>query len=39
MVYSMTVAMLLNRKVSARGFFRAVFYIPYIVHAMAVYMG
>ena len=39
MVYSMTVAMLLNRKVPARGFFRAVFYVPYIIPAMAVYMS
>ena len=39
MIYSMTVAMLLNRKVPARGFFRAVFYVPYIVPAMAVYMS
>ncbi len=37
MVYSLTVAMLLNRKVPARGFFRAVFYVPYIIPAMAVY--
>jgi multiple sugar transport system permease protein len=39
MVYSMTVAMLLNRRVPARGFFRAVFYVPYIIPAMAVYMS
>jgi multiple sugar transport system permease protein len=39
MVYSMTVAMLLNRKIPARGFFRAVFYVPYIIPAMAVYMS
>ncbi len=39
MVYSMTIAMLLNRKVPARGFFRAVFYVPYIIPAMAVYMS
>jgi multiple sugar transport system permease protein len=38
MLYSMTVAMLLNRKIPARGFFRAVFYVPYIIPAMAVYM-
>ena len=37
MVYSLSVAMLLNRKIPARGFFRAVFYIPYIIPAMAVY--
>lgn len=39
MVYSITVAMLLNRKVPARGFFRAIFYVPYIIPAMAVYMS
>lgn len=37
MVYSLTVAMLLNRKIPARGFFRAVFYVPYIIPAIAVY--
>ncbi|MEA5013237.1 MAG: sugar ABC transporter permease [Candidatus Limiplasma sp.] len=37
MLYSLTVAMLLNRKIPARGFFRAVFYVPYIIPAMAVY--
>ena len=37
MVYSMTIAMLLNRKVPFRGFFRAVFYVPYIIPAIAVY--
>ncbi|MCE5342090.1 MAG: sugar ABC transporter permease [Eubacteriales bacterium] len=39
MIYSLTLAMLLNRKMPARGFFRAVFYVPYIVPAMAVYMS
>ncbi len=39
MFYSLSVAMLLNRKVPARGFFRAVFYVPYIIPAMAVYMS
>lgn len=39
MIYSMTVAMLLNRKVPARSFFRAIFYVPYIIPAMAVYMS
>ena len=38
MVYSMLVAILLNRKLPARGFFRAVFYIPYIIPAAALYM-
>ncbi len=37
MLYSLTVAMLLNRKMPARGFFRAVFYVPYIIPAIAVY--
>jgi multiple sugar transport system permease protein len=31
--------MLLNRKIPARGFFRAVFYLPYVLPAMAVYLG
>ncbi len=35
-IYSMAIAMLLNRKMPARGFFRAVFYIPYILPATAV---
>lgn len=39
MIYSLTVAMLLNRKIPARGFFRAVFYIPYVLPAVAVYIG
>lgn len=39
MVYSLVVAMLLNRKVPARGFFRAIFYLPYVLPAMAVYLG
>ena len=39
MVYSLLIAMLLNRKVPARGFFRAVFYLPYVLPAMAVYLG
>ena len=39
MLYSLFVAMLLNRKVPARGFFRAVFYLPYILPAIAVYIG
>ena len=38
-VYSMIVAMLLNRKVPARGFFRAIFYLPYVLPALAVYLG
>ena len=39
MIYSLFIAMLLNRKVPARGFFRAVFYLPYVLPAMAVYIG
>ena len=39
MVYSLIVAMLLNRKIPARGFFRAVFYLPYVLPAAAVYIG
>jgi multiple sugar transport system permease protein len=39
MVYSLAVAMLLNRKIPARGFFRSIFYLPYILPAMAVYIG
>lgn len=39
LVYSLVVAMLLNCKIPARGFFRAVFYLPYILPATAVYIG
>ena len=39
MIYSLFIAMLLNRKIPARGFFRAVFYLPYVLPAMAVYIG
>lgn len=39
MVWSLMVALLLNRKIPARGFFRAVFYLPYVLPAMAVYLG
>ena len=35
-IYSMIIALLLNRKMPARGFFRAIFYIPYILPATAV---
>ncbi len=35
-VYSLLVAMLLNRKMPGRGLFRAIFYIPYILPATAV---
>ena len=39
MIYSLAVAMLLNQKILARGFFRAVFYLPYVLPAAAVYIG
>ena len=39
MVYSLVVAMLLNRKIPARTFWRAVFYLPYVLPAAAVYIG
>lgn len=39
MIYSLAIAMLLNRKIPARGFWRAVYYVPYILPAAAVYMG
>ena len=38
-IYSLVVALLLNRKIPARCFFRAVFYLPYVLPAMAVYIG
>jgi multiple sugar transport system permease protein len=39
LVYSLVVAMLLNRKIPARGFFRAAFYLPYVLPSVAVYIG
>jgi len=39
MIYSLVIAMLLNRKIPARGFFRAVFYVPYVLPAVAIYVG
>ena len=39
MIYSLGAAMLLNRKIPARGFFCAIFYLPYILPAVAVYIG
>jgi multiple sugar transport system permease protein len=39
MIYSLGAAMLLNRRIPARGFFRAVFYLPYVLPAVAVYIG
>lgn len=38
-IYSLIIAMLLNRKIPARGFFRAIFYLPYVLPATAVYIG
>lgn len=38
-IWSLLVALLLNQKIPARGFFRAVFYLPYVLPAMAVYLG
>lgn len=39
MLYSLIVAMMLNRRIPARGIFRAMFYLPYILPAAAVYLG
>ena len=39
LLFSLAIAMLLNRNMPARGFFRAVFYVPYVLPAAAVYMG
>lgn len=39
LIYSLFIAMLLNRKIPARGFFRAVFYLPYVLPALAVFIG
>jgi multiple sugar transport system permease protein len=39
MIYSLFIALLLNRKIPARGFFRAVFYVPYVLPAAAIYVG
>jgi multiple sugar transport system permease protein len=39
MLYSLVIAMLLNRKIPARGLFRVLFYLPYILPAAAVYIG
>lgn len=39
MIYSLFIAMLLNRNIPARGFWRAVFYLPYILPSVAVYIG
>jgi len=39
MIYSLFIAFLLNRKIPARGFFRAVFYVPFVLPAVAIYVG
>ena len=39
LIYSLVIAMLLNRKVPARGFWRAVFYVPYILPGTAIYIA
>jgi multiple sugar transport system permease protein len=36
MIYSFIIATLLNKKIPARGFWRSVFFIPYIIPAVAV---
>ncbi|MBP3579130.1 MAG: sugar ABC transporter permease [Lachnospiraceae bacterium] len=38
-LYSLLIAILLNQKIPARSFFRAVFYLPYLLPALAVYIG
>jgi len=38
MVYSMTIALLLNRKMPGRAFFRTVFYLPFIIPAVSSFM-
>lgn len=38
-IYSLFIAILLNRKMPARAFFRAVFYVPYILPATGVILG
>ena len=38
-LYSLFVAMLLTRDIPARGFLRAVFYLPYLLPGAAVYIG
>lgn len=39
MLYSLFIAVLLNRKIPARGFFRAIFYVPFVLPAVAIYVG
>jgi len=38
MLYSMTIALLLNRKMPGRAFFRTVFYLPFIIPAVSSFM-
>ncbi|WP_337099090.1 carbohydrate ABC transporter permease [Paenibacillus sp. YIM B09110] len=39
MIYSLFIAIMLNRKIPARGFFRAIFYVPFVLPAVAIYVG
>jgi len=39
LIYSMIIALLMNQKIPARGFFRALFYLPFVLPAAAVYIG
>lgn len=39
LIYSLFVAMLLNRKIPARTFWRAIYYVPYVLPAAATYVG
>jgi ABC-type sugar transport systems, permease components len=39
MIYTLFIATLLNQKIPARAFWRAIFYLPYILPAVAVYVG
>ncbi|MDF2484051.1 MAG: binding-protein-dependent transport system inner rane component [Herbinix sp.] len=39
MIYSLCIALLLNRKIPARTFWRAVYYVPYVLPATAIYVG
>jgi len=39
MFYSLIIALLMNQKIPARGLFRALFYLPYVLPAAAVYIG
>jgi multiple sugar transport system permease protein len=39
LVYSLFIAILLNQNIPARSFWRAVYYLPYILPTVAVYVG